>query len=82
MSFREQKKYLEALKHYEKKFDEKEKYDFKMLIKRHKDEEELDKLSLSRLASMYEKYHLNREKKNYDIFFHKPDESNENINDE
>lgn len=71
MSFRDQKKYFEILKRYERKFDKREAEDYKMLLMRHKDEEELDKLSLRRLESLYVKYHVNREKKNFDVFFKK-----------
>ena len=74
MSSREQKNYFEILKKYERKFDKNELDDYKMLLKRHKDDEDLDKLSNQRLQKLLEKYHLNREKKNYDQFFSKPDE--------
>ncbi len=74
MSFRDQKKYFEILKRYERKFDKREAEDYKMLLMRHKDEEELDKLSLGRLESLYVKYHVNREKKNFDVFFKKPED--------
>jgi hypothetical protein len=43
-----------------------------MLVKRHKDDEDLDKLSMQRLQKLFEKYHVNRDKKNYDGFFTKP----------
>lgn len=71
MSSREQKNYFEILKRYERKFDSKELEDYKMLLKRHKDDEDLDKLSLERLKTLYNKYHVNREKKNYDFLFKK-----------
>jgi hypothetical protein len=73
MSSREQRDYFNVLKRYERKFDEKEQYDYKMFLKRHKDDEDLDKLSMARLKKLYEKYHLNRERKNYDQFFKKTD---------
>lgn len=76
MGSREQKKYFEALKRYEKKFDSKELYDYKMFLKRDKDDEDLDKLSLEKLKALYEKYYLNREKRNYDSFFAKPENDN------
>jgi hypothetical protein len=76
MSSREQKKYFEALKRYEKKFDEKESYDFKMFLKRDKDDEDLDKLSLEKLKALYEKYYVNREKKNFDSYFSRPENDN------
>jgi len=76
MSSREQKKYFEAVQRYERKFDPKELYEYKMLLKRHKDDEDLDKLSLERLKLLYEKYYVNRERKNYDGYFDKPDNEN------
>lgn len=49
-----------------------------MLVKRHKDDEDLDKLSMDKLNSLYEKYHVNREKKNYDYLFKKTEENLDN----
>lgn len=74
MRSREQKTYFETLKKYERKFERNELDDYKMLLKRHKDEEELDNLSLQRLKTLYEKYYVNREKKNLDQLFKKPSE--------
>lgn len=76
MQYRDQQKYFDILKRYEKKFDSRELHDYKMFLKRHKDEEDLDRLSLKKLKGLYEKYYLNREKKNYDHLFKKPDEEN------
>ena len=78
MSSREQRNYFDTLKRYERKFDKNELNDYKMLLKRHKDDEDLDKLSLQRLQNLYEKYHLNRERKNYDRFFKNPQEDSGN----
>jgi hypothetical protein len=72
MASREQRNYFDILKRYEKKFESKELDDYKMLLKRHKDDEDLDKLSMQRLARLHEKYHLSRERKNYDQFFSTP----------
>lgn len=73
MSSREQRNYFDILKRYERKFESSELEDYKMLLKRHKDDEDLDKLSLKRLINLFEKYHLSRERKNYDHFFKDPD---------
>lgn len=62
MTRKDQAKYLETLKKYENKLSPKEREKFKMLVKRHKDEEELDQLSLKFLAELFEKHHLNRDK--------------------
>lgn len=72
MRSRDQKKYFEQLKRYERKFNEKEKAEYMIFLQRHKDEEELDKLSLDKLKDLYEKYYVNRERKNYDDIFKKP----------
>lgn len=71
MSSRIQKKYLETLKRYERKFDKTELYDYKMFVKRNKDDEDLDKLSLQKLENLYKKYHLSREKHDYSNMFKK-----------
>lgn len=78
MSQREQNKFFETLKRYERKFESKELEDYKMLLKRHKDDEDLDKLSMERLKNLYNKYYMNREKKNYDNLFNLPSENKEN----
>lgn len=75
MSYRDQIKYFDALKRYERKFDSKELQEYKMFLKRHKDDEDLDRLSMQKLKDLHEKYHLNREKQNFDHFFKKPDEN-------
>ncbi|PKL81969.1 MAG: hypothetical protein CVV24_12495 [Ignavibacteriae bacterium HGW-Ignavibacteriae-3] len=76
MSSREQKNYFSILKRYERKFENRELEDYKMLLKRHKDDEDLDKLSMQKLKDIYNKYHVNREKKNYDQFFNLPPQDN------
>lgn len=72
----EQKKMLEALKRYERKMEMKELEEFKMLVKRHKDDEDFDNISFSRLKELYTKYHSNRPKPNLDDLFKKPDNEN------
>ncbi|MEG8947710.1 hypothetical protein [Rosettibacter firmus] len=78
MSSKEQKNYFEILKRYERKFDSKELEEYKMLLKRHKDDEDLDRLSMEKLKALYTKYHVNREKKNYDNLFKKPADNDSN----
>ncbi len=73
MSISEQKRLFEIMKRYERKLTPEEKKDYQMLVKRHKDDEDLDRLSMGRLKAMYEKYHVNREKPNYDHLFKKKD---------
>ncbi len=69
MGFREQKKYLSTLKRYERKMTTKELEDYRMLVKRDKMEEDLDKLSMERLKSYYEKYYVNREREDISKYF-------------
>ena len=76
MSSREQRNYFDILKRYEPKFESRELEDYKMLQKRHKDDEDLDKLSMQRLKDLVNKYHANRERKNYDQFFKQPSQNN------
>lgn len=77
MQYKDQQKYLDALRRYEKKFDKKELEEYKMFVKRQKDEEDFDRLSFARLKELYQKYYMNREKKNYDHLFKKPDQDGE-----
>ena len=74
MSFREQQKYLDTLKKYERKFDHKESEDYKMFLKRHKDDEDFDSLSLKRLKEIYDKYNVPLDTSKYDSFFKKKEE--------
>ena len=48
-SRRNQKKYLEKLRRYERKLEPKEREDYKMFVKRDKDDEDLDLLSLQKI---------------------------------
>ena len=74
MSYRDQQKYLDELRKYEKKFDHNELEDYKMFVKMHKDEEEFDSVSLQRLTELYEKYYQPVDRHKYDSFFKKKDE--------
>jgi len=78
MSRREQKNYFEILKRYERKFEPKETEIYKILVMRNKDDEDLDMLAMERLRNLYEKYHVNRVKKNYDHLFKNPEENSDN----
>ncbi len=74
MSFRDQQKYIDVLKKFERKMGPKEAEEFKMFLKRHKDEEDLDSVSFRRLKELYDKYNLPVDKSKYDSFFKKKDE--------
>ncbi len=71
MSYREQKKYLEFLKSHERKFDGKELEDYKMFVKRQKDDEDFDSVSMKRLKEMYDKYNVPVDRSKFDSFFKK-----------
>ena len=71
MSYRDQKKYLDALKKYERKFDRREEEDYKKFLKMQKDDEDFDSLSLRRLKEIYDKYYEPVDKSRYDAFFKK-----------
>jgi hypothetical protein len=71
MSFRDQKKYIEALRKYEKKFDRREADDYKMFVKMNKDDEDFDSISLRRLKELYDKYNTPVDRSKYDAFFKK-----------
>ena len=74
MSFRDQQKYLDVLRKYERKFDTKECEEYKMFLKMHKDEEEFDSVSMRRLKELYDKYYEPVDKSKYDAFFKKKEE--------
>ena len=71
MRYSDQKKYLEVLKRYEKKFTSNELKDYRMFLKRHKDDEDLDNISFTKLKDLYTKYYVNREKIDINEFFKK-----------
>ena len=71
MSYRDQVKYIETLQRFERKMDPKEKEELKMFVKRHKDEEEFDSVSMKRLKELYDKYNIPVDKSKYDSFFKK-----------
>lgn len=71
MSLREQKKLLDGLKNFERSMSFQDQEAFKMLMKRHIDEEEFDTLSMQRLRALYEKYYRERPKPDLDSIFKK-----------
>lgn len=71
MSYRDQAKYIDFLKRFERKFDPKEAEEFKMFLKMHKDEEEFDSITMKKLKALYDKYNLPVDRSKYDSFFKK-----------
>jgi len=79
MSFyREQKKYLEVLKKYERNFTRQEQDEFKMFVKRDKDDDEFDTVTMKRLKELHDKYHKPVDVSKYDKFFKKNPGENSN----
>jgi len=56
MSYVDQKKMIEALRYKTSRMIPKDKYDYEMYVKRDKDDEDLDSISMERLKELYEKY--------------------------
>ncbi len=75
MAFRDQQKYLDYLKRFESKFDRNELEDYKKFVKRQKDDEDFDTVSMKRLKELYDKYFVSVDKSKYDHFFKKSNES-------
>lgn len=76
MNYRDQKKFIDALRRYENKMDSRERYDYKIFVKRQKDDEEFDTISQKKLSDLYIKYYVNRQKKSLDSLFKKSDDNN------
>ena len=70
-SYRDQKKYLEALKKYERNFTRLEADEYKLFVKRDKDDDEFDTLTMKRLKELHDKYHKPADTSKYDKFFKK-----------
>ena len=75
MAFRDQQKYLDFLKRFENKMDRSELDDYKKFVKRQKDDEDFDTVSMSRLKKLYDKFYNPVDKSKYDHFFKKSNES-------
>ncbi len=73
MSYRDQRKYLEILKKYERNFTREESEEYKMFIKRQKDDEDFDSVSMKRLIELHDKYYKPADLSKLDSFFKKPD---------
>ena len=69
--YREQKKFLELLKKYERNFTHQEFDEYKMFVKRDKDDDEFDTVSMKRLKELHDKYHKPVDTSRYDKFFKK-----------
>ncbi|MDY0081573.1 MAG: hypothetical protein RBR74_00190 [Ignavibacteriaceae bacterium] len=75
MAFRDQQKFLDYLKKFESGMDRKELEDYKIFVKRQKDDEDFDTVSMKRLKELYDKYCKPVDKSKYDHLFRKSNES-------
>jgi hypothetical protein len=74
MSFRDQQKYLDVLKKYERNFSPEDKYAYDIFVKRQKDDEDFDTVSMKKLKDLHDKYYKPVDKSKYDSFFKKKEE--------
>ena len=74
MSFREQKKYLDILKKYERNFSPEDKYVYDIFVKRNKDDEDFDTVSMKKLIQLHDKYYVPVDKSKFDALFKKKEE--------
>lgn len=74
MSYRDQKNYIEYLRNNQRKMNPQELEEFKMFLKRHKDEDEFDTVSMRRLKEIHDKYNKPVDRSKYDAFFKKKEE--------
>jgi hypothetical protein len=75
MAYRDQQKYLDFLKRFENKMDRSELEDYKKFVKRQKDDEDFDTVSMKKLKDLYDKFYNPVDKSKYDHFFKKSNES-------
>jgi predicted Zn-dependent peptidase len=74
MSFRDQQKYLDMLKKYERNFSPEDKYGYDIFVKRNKDDEDFDTLSMKKLKDLHDKYYVPVDKSKFDALFKKKEE--------
>ncbi len=78
----EQRKLINGLRDYVGKMSSSERYDFEMMQKRDKDDEELDQLAYAKLEALHRKYVVKKTKKDIEELFKKLSAgSNENKGD-
>jgi len=66
MAYRDQQKYLDFLKRFENKMERNELEDYKKFVKRQKDDEDFDTVSMKRLKDLYDKFYKPVDKSKYD----------------
>jgi hypothetical protein len=73
MGFREQQKLMTELKPFAEKMAFADKEAYKLFVKRQKDEEEFDTLSMDRLRGLHTQYYKPKPKPDFDKYFRKPE---------
>jgi hypothetical protein len=68
-TFGEQQKLLDVLKKYERNFTRQEYDEYRMFLKRQKDDEDFDSVSMKRLKELYDKYYKPVNISKFDKFF-------------
>ncbi|GAB6281985.1 MAG: hypothetical protein STSR0008_07290 [Ignavibacterium sp.] len=77
MAFGEQHKLIEELKKVDYKIKGKDRDEWLMFLKRNKDEEDFDTISLKRLKGLHQKYFTTKSKIDLEKYFKKPSDNNE-----
>jgi len=63
-----------VLKRYERNFTSQESDEYKLFVKRDKDDDEFDTVSMKRLKELHDKYHKLVDTSKYDKYFKKKDD--------
>ncbi len=72
MGFTRHKELISDLSDFRHKLSRDEEYLFQMAVKRHKDEEELDEITLKKLEEMHARYVIRKPRIDPNSFFKKP----------
>lgn len=65
----EQKKLLDELKNYERKMTRSDEEQYKMFVKRQKDDEDFDSISFQKLKELHKKYVVRKSKEEIEKMF-------------
>jgi len=75
MAYRDQQKYLDVLRKFERSFTKEESEEYKIFLKRQKDDEDFDSVSMKRLIALHDKYYKPADLSKYDKYFKKSNDS-------
>jgi hypothetical protein len=74
MSFRDQQKLLDVLKKYERNLNPEDKNVYDIFVKRQKDDEDFDTVSMKKLKDLHDKYYVPADKSKLDSLFRKKED--------